>query len=150
MSGNWTDMIVGDRMAVDNEFNAQVEASEFSRQEWGLVMTAVEFDIEDPGTDRARLVADTTNLSAVMPEMDRIADQQGMGGGGMGGGGASGGGILGSLRDALGFGGGGSSSTDPDRVRAAEELASAYAKELQAHLEEQGKWEEVCAAAETG
>ncbi|MEF8842701.1 MAG: DUF5799 family protein [Haloarculaceae archaeon] len=147
MSGNWTDMIVGDRMAVDNEFNSQVEASEFTRQQWGLIMTAVEFEIEEPGTDRARLVADTGNLPAVMPEMDRIADQQRGMGGGMGGGGGSGGGLLGSLKDALGFGGGGSAGTDPDRVRAAEQLASAYAKELQRHLEERGKWEAVCAAA---
>ena len=135
-------MIVGDRMAVDNEFNSQVAASEFSRQEWGLIMTAVEFEIEDPGSDRARLVADTGNLSAVMPEMDRIAErQQGMAGGGSG----SGGGLLGSLKDALGLGGSG--GTDPDRVRAAEELANAYATELQRHLEERGKWEQVCAAA---
>ena len=142
MSGTWTDMIVGDRMAVDNEFNSRVEASEFSRQEWGLIMTAVEFEIEDPGTDRARLVADTANLPAVMPEMDRIADQQrGMGGSG------GGSGILGTLKDALGFGGSGGRGTDQDRVRAAEELANAYAKELQAHLEERGKWEAIRAAA---
>jgi hypothetical protein len=147
MSGNWTDMIVGDRMAVDNEFNSQIEASEFSRQEWGLIMTAVEFEIEDPGTDRARLVADTGNLSAVMPEMDRIADRQGAMAGGGDDGGRSGGGILGSLKDALGFGGGSSRGSDAERTRAAERLANAYAKELQQHLEERGKWEDVCAAA---
>ncbi|MFC6941815.1 DUF5799 family protein [Salinirubellus sp. GCM10025818] len=147
MSGNWTDMIVGDRMAVDNEFNSEVEASEFSRQEWGLIMTAVEFEIEEPGTDRARLVANTDNLPAVMPEMERIAEQQqGMGGGGGSGGAGNGGGILGSLRDALGLGG--SAGTDEDRVRAAEDLADAYAKELQRHLEERGKWEQVCATAD--
>lgn len=142
MSGTWTDMIVGDRMAVDNEFNSQVEASEFSRQEWGLIMTAVEFEIEDPGTEHARLVANTDNLPAVLPEMDRIAEQQrGMSGGS----GGDGGGILGSLRDALGFGG--SAGADEDRIRAAEDLADAYAKELQQHLEQRGKWEQVCAAA---
>ncbi|MFB6255890.1 MAG: DUF5799 family protein, partial [Haloplanus sp.] len=57
---NWTDRIVGDRMAVDREFSDRVRASEFSNQEWGLVMTAVDFEIEhaeDP--DRARIVADT-------------------------------------------------------------------------------------------
>jgi hypothetical protein len=146
MSGNWTDMIVGDRMAVDNEFNTQVEASEFSRQEWGLIMTAVEWEIEEPGTDRARLVADTGNLSAVLPEMDRIAEQQrGMAGGGQGDG-SGGGGLLGSLKDALGFGGG-SKQSDAERLRAAERLANAYAKELQQHLESRGKWEDVCAAA---
>ncbi|PSQ10129.1 hypothetical protein BRC93_10545 [Halobacteriales archaeon QS_5_70_15] len=148
MSGNWTDMIVGDRMAVDDEFNSRVEASEFSRREWGLIMTAVEFEIREPDTERAKLVADTTNLSAVMPEMERISERQGMAGGGMGDRGGSGsGGILGSLKDALGFGGVGSGGTDADRIRAAEELANAYATELQRHLEERGKWEDVCAAA---
>ena len=147
MSGNWTDMIVGDRMAVDNEFSSRVEASEFTRQEWGLIMTAVEFEIREPGTDRARLVADTENLPAVMPEMDRIAEQQrGMGGSGGGGSGGSAGGILGSLKDAFGLGGR-SRGSDQERIRAAEQLASAYAKELQQHLEERGKWEAVCAAA---
>lgn len=145
MSGTWTDMIVGDRMAVDNEFNSQVEASEFTRQEWGLIMTAVEFEIREPETDRARLVANTDNLPAVMPEMDRIAEQQAGMSGGQGEGGGGGGGILGSLRDALGFGG--SAGADEDRIRAAEELADAYAKELQRHLEERGKWEKVRAAA---
>jgi len=41
----WQDLIVGDRMAVDQEFAQQVTDSQFSRQEWGLIMTAVEFTI---------------------------------------------------------------------------------------------------------
>ena len=144
MSENWTDMIVGDRMRVDNSFSSRVEASQFSRQEWGLLMAAVEFEIEEPGTDRARLVANTSNLSAVMPEMDRIADQQRRAAGGGSGGSTSG--LLGSLKDALGLGGR-SEEEEADRMRAADELANAYATELQRHLEERGRWEDVCAAA---
>lgn len=144
MSGNWTDMIVGDRMNVDNSFSSTVEASQFSRQEWGLIMTAVEFEIDEPGTDRARLVANTDNLPAVMPEMDRIADQQHRTA--RGGSGGSGGGLLDSLRDALGLGGR-SKEADAERMRAAEELANEYATELQRHLEERGRWDDVCAAA---
>jgi hypothetical protein len=147
MSGNWTDMIVGDRMSVDSSFNSRVEASRFSRQEWGLVMTAVEFEIEEAGTDRARLVADTSNLPAVLPEMDRIADRQRQAaGGGSGGSSGSGGGLLGSLRNALGLGGR-SKEAEADRLHAAEELAEEYATELQRHLEERGRWEQVSAAA---
>ena len=36
----WTDAIVGERMAVDNQFTDRVTASRFSSQEWGLIMTA--------------------------------------------------------------------------------------------------------------
>ena len=42
----WEDMIVGDRMTVDNEFTDRVQASQFSNQEWGLIMTATELDFE--------------------------------------------------------------------------------------------------------
>ena len=43
----WQDLIVGDRMAVDQEFSRRVTESEFSSQQWGLVMTATEFRVED-------------------------------------------------------------------------------------------------------
>jgi hypothetical protein len=145
---DWTDRIVGARMTIDDRYASTVEGSRFSRQEWGLIMTAVEFEIEHAADDeRARLVADTSGLSAVMPELERVRNSQG----GMGGGtssrrsGESGGsgGFLGSMKDALGLGGGG---VDPEETEAAEELAAGYAAELQSYLEEQGRWEEVRAA----
>lgn len=145
---DWTDRIVGARMTVDDRFASTVAGSEFSRQEWGLIMTAVEFDIEHPDDDeRARLVADTSNLSVVMPELDRVGNARGtMGGTGgssrrTGGGSGGSGGFLGSVKDALGLGGGG--GVDDERTAAAEELVDGYVAQLQEHLEEQGRWAEV-------
>jgi hypothetical protein len=140
---NWTDAIVGDRMTVDREFNERVAASEFTSQEWGLIMTATEFEIEhadDP--DRARIVADTSKLPQMMPELERVRSQVSSMGGGGGGGSApssSGGGLFDSVKSALGLGGGASDA----RLEAAEALVQEYADELQSHLESKNKFEQV-------
>ena len=139
----WTDAIVGERMTVDNQFNERVTASRFSSQEWGLIMTAAEFEIEhsnDP--EAARLVADTSNLPAVMPELENVRSQVAAMGGGGGDAGGSGGGIVDSILGALGLGGDGDGASD-EEIEAAERLVQEYADELQAHLEEVGKWEQV-------
>lgn len=150
MSRAWQDMIVGDRMAVDREFAQRVTDSQFSRQEWGLVMTAVEFEIENPeDPDQARLVADTSKVEQVMPEMENIRSQMGAMGGGAGGAGGKskgGGGVFDSVKDALGLGGG-SDGADKDDLQAAERLAQEYADELQDRLEAQGKWAQIRDAA---
>jgi hypothetical protein len=142
---DWTDSIVGDRMTVDREFNDRVENSEFTSQEWGLIMTATELDIEhadDP--DRARIVADTEKLPQIMPELENVRSQMSQMGGAPGSdaGGSGGGGIVDSLKGALGLGGGGD-GVDQDRVDAAEKLTQAYADALQSHLESKNKWEQV-------
>jgi hypothetical protein len=139
----WTDAIVGERMTVDNQFTERVTASRFSSQEWGLIMTATEFEIEhsnDP--EAARLVADTSNLPAVMPELENVRSQVAAMGGGGGDAGGSGGGIVDSILGALGLGGDGDGASD-EEIEAAERLVQEYADELQAHLEEVGKWEQV-------
>jgi len=151
MSGRqWTDRIVGDRMAVDREFADRIHASQFSRQEWGLVMTATEFEIRSPeDAEHAQLVANTEKLPAVIPELDRIRSQSGaMGAGGDGGGSGSGGrsggdgggGVFGTIKNALGLGSGG---TDDETREAADRLAQEYATELQRRLEDRGKWAEI-------
>ncbi|MGB9986030.1 DUF5799 family protein [Salarchaeum japonicum] len=143
---DWQDRIVGERMRVDDEFQNRVEASSFSRQQWGLVMTAVEFDIEHPGDpERARLVVDTSNLTHVMDELDNV--ESGMAA--MAGGqqrGDDDGGILGGVKRALGLGGSDDSS-DEERESAAAALAQEYADALQEKLEENGRWDEVREAA---
>jgi len=140
---DWTDSIVGDRMTVDREFNDRVENSEFSSQEWGLIMTATELDIEhadDP--ERARIVAKTEKLPQIMPELENVRSQMSQMGGAPGGdSGSSGGGIVDSLKGALGLGG--SDSVDEEQVEAAERLTQAYADALQTHLESKNKWEQV-------
>lgn len=137
-SQQWTDMIVGDRMTVDQEFTQRVADSQFSRQEWGLIMTAVEFDIEHPADDeQAKLVADTSKVRQVMPEMQNIQSQMN----------AMAGkspdkeskGIFTSVKEALGLGGG-DGGINEDRLAAAERLAQEYADELQTRLEANDKW----------
>ena len=139
---NWTDSIVGDRMTVDREFNERVAASEFSSQEWGLIMTATEFEIEhadDP--ERARIVADTEKLPQIMPELKNVRSQMAqMGGAPDDSGTGSSGGLFDSIKGAFGLGDGGD---DAERQRAAERLVQEYAEELQRHLESKGKWERV-------
>jgi hypothetical protein len=80
-----------------------------------------------------------------MPELENLRSQMaGMGGapGGSGDTGGSGGGVVDSIKDALGLGGGSDGPSD-DELAAAERLVQEYADELQAHLEEVGKWEQV-------
>lgn len=141
---DWQDRIVGARMAVDDSYASAIDNSQFSRQEWGLIMTAVEFDISDPADDeRARLVADTSNVGEIMPEVERVAEMQG---GGMAGAGQTdrSGGFLDSVKGALGLGGGGrGGGVDEDTVAAAESLVQGYAEELQAYLEDEGRWDEI-------
>lgn len=143
---NWQDRIVGVRMQVDDEFEDRVEQSSFSRQQWGLVMTAVDFDIENPGDeDAAHIVADTSKLSSVMPELDNVQQQMAsMGAGGSGSqSGSSGGGLFGKVKSALGLGGGSGGGGDDEREAEAAQLAEEYAELLQERLEESGRWDEV-------
>lgn len=143
---DWQDRIVGARMTVDEQFTPQLRNSPFSRQEWGMIMTAVEFDIRDADDeDAASLVADTDKLPAILPELEAIRDHQSTMGAGGGGGRGGGGGIIESVTDALGLGGG-SDDPDPETVAAAENLAGDYAEQLQTHLEETGRWGDVRAA----
>ncbi|USZ68291.1 DUF5799 family protein [Halorussus salilacus] len=138
----WQDTIVGDRMAVDQEFAQRVAESEFSSQEWGLIMTAVELEIENPDdAERARVVADTSKVEQVMPELENIRSQMGAMGG-AGGQRAGGNGIFDSVKGMLGLGGGGGGA-DPSQLQAANRLAQEYADELQERLESQGKWSRV-------
>ena len=137
---DWTDAIVGERMAVDQQFASEVHDSPFSNQEWGLIMTAAEFDIVDADDpDEARIVPDTSKVAGIMPEVEKM--DQGMGGGPAGGGSGDDG-MFSSVKDALGVGGG-DDGADPERMEEAEELLERYAERLQEHLVEKGRWEQV-------
>jgi hypothetical protein len=141
---DWTDSIVGDRMTVDREFNERVRSSEFTSQEWGLIMTATEFEIENPEDPAdARIVANTEKLPQIMPELDNIRSQMSSMGAAAGSSdsGGSGGGLFGSVKKALGLGG---EEGKSEELAAAERLVQEYADELQSHLEAKGKFEQVC------
>ena len=138
----WEDMIVGDRMTVDNEFTDRVQASQFSNQEWGLIMTATELDFEaadDP--EAARLVADTSAVESIMPELESIDAQRGPVAGEREA--SNGGGLVETIKGAFGLGGGDADGVDQERLAAAESLAQEYADALQAHLESKDTFEDV-------
>ncbi|MFB6133595.1 MAG: DUF5799 family protein [Halanaeroarchaeum sp.] len=144
----WRDRIVGARMTVDDQFADRIDASSFSRQQWSLIMTATEFEIESAGDpDTARIVANTDALDSIMPELDSVDQQMQALGGGAGSPGKSGGaGSIGSIVDRVrtAFGlGAESSGSDEDRRAEATKLVDEYASALQRHLESTGRWEEV-------
>jgi len=141
MSESWRDVIAGDRLAVDQEFEGRVRQAGLSPQEWGLVMTAVEFRVENPeNPGEADLVADTSRLDSVLPQMRKVREEMG----GPGSRDESGGGLLDGVRRALGLGG------DDETRETAERLAAEYAERLQDRLESEGRWDDVCALAAAG
>ncbi|WP_205254302.1 DUF5799 family protein [Halorubellus sp. JP-L1] len=157
MTEEWTNSVVAERMAVDQEFNDRVRASEFSSQEWSLIMSATEYTIDEPSDPAAASIVvdrEATNLEAIMPELENIQEQMnalGGAGGGQSDVGGQKGGLFDGVKSALGIGGGGSSGTDHDaRAQTARELAGEYGRELQSHLESKGRWEEICAIAAAG
>jgi len=84
----------------------------------------------------------------MMPEIEKVADMGPMGANPQDS--DEGGGLLDSLFGALGLGGddnGDSGGVDEDKLRAAEKLVGEYAEELQDHLESEGRWNEIRAAA---
>ncbi|ERH02188.1 MAG: hypothetical protein J07HN6_01755 [Halonotius sp. J07HN6] len=142
----WRDMIVGDRMTVDQAFSERVQQSQFSNQEWGLIMTATEFefvDADDPET--ARIVADTNAVESIIPELENLNTGAGpMAGATESSGGE--GGIIDAITGALGLDSD-DDGIDEETLAAAESLTQAYAEELQAHLEAENKFEAVRQAA---
>ncbi len=144
---DWQDMMVGDRMTVDGEFAPRIEESRFTRQEWGLIMTATTFDIENPeDPETAELVADTSALRGMMPELEKVAN--------MGPTGApqsdssDSGGLIRSVLDSIGISkANNSGGVDEKKLHEAEELIAEYADKLQAHLESEKRWERVTNAA---
>lgn len=143
---DWESKIAGIRMVVDQEFADRVQASSLSSQQWNVVMMAVDFEIENPGTPAdARLVADTSKLPNVIGEIERIGEQSPPGG--SSGDGSDDGGLIGGVLSSLGLGGG----TSNEKVREeATRLADEYAEELRAKLIERGRWESVCEEAASG
>jgi hypothetical protein len=141
MSGEWVEQIAGARMRVDQRFQDRILDSEFTNQQWGLIMSAVEFEIRNPETpSEAELVAKTDRVEQILPEVDDIP--QGMGGPPGGSSGSSSDGLLSSLKELLSSGD--ADEVDQERLDAATTLVDEYVVELQAFLEEEGRWEPLC------
>jgi len=149
MADDWRDQLAGARMQVDQQFQDRLEQSDFTNQEWGLIMTAVEFRVEHPGDpDRAELVADTSQLDQIVPELERLQDQMGGPmGGGRGRDTGSSGGVLGMFKDLLGGLSGGSAGNSEERMDAATVMVEEYATDLQTYLEKRDRWEGIREAA---
>ncbi|PSP92041.1 hypothetical protein BRC84_06510 [Halobacteriales archaeon QS_1_68_44] len=79
-----------------------------------------------------------------LPELEKVSEMGPMGQPQESDGG---GGLLGSLLGSLGLGGDEDDGPNEEKVSAAESMVTAYADELQVHLEEEGRWGEVRAAA---
>ena len=143
----WRDMIVGDRMAVDQAFTERVQASQFSNQEWGLIMTATEFelvDADDP--ESARIVADTDAVESIIPELENLTTGMGpmVGSSESSGDGGGIGGVIDAITSALGLtGNADDDGVDKETLGAAESLTQAYAEELHAHLKAEDKFESI-------
>jgi hypothetical protein len=143
---DWTQQLAGARMQVDKRFEDRVHNSRFSNQEWGMIMTAVEWEIRQPGNaESAELVAVTDKIEDIMPELERIQSQMGNPGAQTQDSGGGLGARIGDLFDSLT--GNGSAGADEARVRDAERLVQSYADELQDFLEERGRWDDVREAA---
>jgi hypothetical protein len=144
MSDDWTDRLAGARMQVDQQFQDKLDASEFTNQEWGLIMTAVEFEMENPeDAERARLVANTDKLTEIIPELENI--QREMGGSRRPVESApSGEGMFGRLKQYIHHLRSDSpDQSDDERLAAAKVLVDEYASDLQSYLEKRGQWEEI-------
>jgi hypothetical protein len=147
MTDEWLDRLAGARMQVDQQFNDRVVNSQFSNQQWGLIMTAVEFDIENPGKPGdAALVARTDDIEKILPELENV--EQGM----MGATPqperrSSGGGLFSQLRSFLPGGEDTSDGPDEEQLDAATALVEEYTTELQAYLEAEGRWDDICESA---
>ena len=148
MSDDWRDQLAGARMQVDQQFQDRLEQSQFTNQEWGLIMTAIEFEVEhatDP--DQAELVPNTSQLDQIVPELDRIQRE-------MGGAmrpqesASSSGGILGRFKQYLGgLSTNASGQSNEERMAAATVLVEEYATDLQAYLEKRDRWDDIREAA---
>lgn len=144
---SWRDRIVGARMAVDDQFADRVDTSSFSRQQWSLIMTATEFEIESAGDpDAARMVANTDALDSILPELDTVDQQmQALGGSNTAGNDVAGSASLSSIFERVQrvLGLDSNDGSDEDRKAEATRLADEYASALQRHLESKGRWEEI-------
>lgn len=134
----WDDHLIGDRMEVDQKFQSHVENAGLSNQSWELIMRAVQFEIvHDQANDEYTIQTQFDRLDSVLPavagaqkwegELTRQEPEQSSG-------------LFSKLNELLGR-----SKSGEDYREQAEDLATAYAEELQEHLVERDKWDEIVA-----
>ena len=123
----WQELIITERIEVDRQFQERIQESALTHQAWELIMTAVEFRIEGEDPAEATLVADLSLLESVLPTIARIQREQADD-------------IAPpSMLDRL-LGWVDSSRRYAGYRREAEQLTTAYANDIQAALESNGRW----------
>jgi len=128
---DWRDRLARYRLRADREFEDRIREAALDRRQWNLAMTAVTFrfaDADDPAA--AELVADTTNLDDVLPEMRAVGEEDDDGG------------LLDGVTSALGLDDG----EDPLKQEA-ERLVEEYTDELGAILKRENAWDDLRRAA---
>lgn len=148
MEDDWTDRLAGARMRVDQQFQDKLVESEFTSQEWGLIMTAVEFEVEyadDP--EKARLRANKEKLEEIIPELQNIQKE-------MGGSprpvesAPTGESTLGRIKQYLHqLRPETPAQNDSERLSEARVMTDEYAHDLQKFLEKRDRWDEIRQAA---
>ncbi len=137
---DWYSRAVHERVTVDSAFNKHLRSKPITHHQWGLLMTAIEFDIVNPDEpERARIVPDLSKIDSVLPQVKEAEDAANAPT-------PDSAGVVERVKRAVGL----AEPEDP-YVRVARSLASQYATELQEELEKQERWEETCewAAKET-
>jgi hypothetical protein len=147
----WTDKLARARIQVDKEFYESIERSQFTEQEWGLIMRATEWRVANPESpEHAKLVAETDKVAEILPQLSRIRQDVQTAAAGPEAArqrtlaeGFSGwiNGFVEMLSRAV------TSNSRDSRVEDAEALAAEYAERVQDYLERRGKWNEVRKAA---
>jgi len=133
---DWYSRAAHERVQVDQTFNARLRDKPVTAHQWGLLMTAIEFDIVNPEEpERARIVPDVSKVDSVLEQVKEAEDASNAPA-------PDSPGVVERVKRTLGL----SDPEDPYK-RAARSLASQYATELQEELEEQGRWEESCQRA---
>lgn len=138
------ELLVGHRLAVDQEFAERLHESEFSSMEWDLIMSTVSFEMEEPDDpEAAAIVPNVEELPAAISAIEDLPDAgPGVHGGPDRAGGS--GGIVDRLTSRFGITGD-EGPTSPDaRRRAATALVTEYAEVLQIHLKQQRAWTALC------
>lgn len=138
---SWKNLIMDDRMTIDQEFAPRIQASPLSQQQWELILVAAEFKVEHPeNPEEASIVADTSGFPQITPHLDQLPDWTGQGE-------TTSGvrGFLDTIRGLVDFRR--EEDIKEETLREGESLAQDYADALESHLRERGKWEKVCEEA---
>lgn len=137
------ELLIGHRMNADKVFASRVAESRFSRAEWDLIMSIVEFEIDDPSDpETAKLLPVTDDLDDALAATDEIptvnaSDPYSAGS-------PQSESFLDRLTNWIGR-----FSLDDERREKATVLVNEYAATLQGQLRQRDVWDELCEECQT-